>query len=145
LNFTELQGPKKLQNLFVGSFVIMKLHEKNAVEVQLKPEFERKHPVFPVALFKKFNSPQLDSFKRTSGPSRPVPVVVIPSEKEKSEVLEETIVRENNNNTRLYLVRYKMMGAYADEWLPAEKVPNAKVALRAYRAKKRGNTTQELV
>jgi hypothetical protein len=53
-NFTNLSGPKKLRDSYVGPFTIKQLHGKNAVEVILTGEFERKHPTFPVSLIKPY-------------------------------------------------------------------------------------------
>ncbi|MBW0552134.1 hypothetical protein O181_091849 [Austropuccinia psidii MF-1] len=50
LNFNNVKGPKKMRELFVGTFTIIKLIGKNAVEVKLTEEFSRKHLVFPVSL-----------------------------------------------------------------------------------------------
>ncbi|MBW0577863.1 hypothetical protein O181_117578 [Austropuccinia psidii MF-1] len=54
LNFKNLKGPKKMRDLFVGPFTIIKLIGENAVEVKLTQEFSRKHPVFPVSLVKPY-------------------------------------------------------------------------------------------
>ncbi|MBW0517296.1 hypothetical protein O181_057011 [Austropuccinia psidii MF-1] len=42
LKFTNLKGPKKMRDSFVGPFTIIKLIGKNAVEVKLTEEFSRK-------------------------------------------------------------------------------------------------------
>ncbi|MBW0507113.1 hypothetical protein O181_046828, partial [Austropuccinia psidii MF-1] len=47
LHFTNLKGPKKMRDSFVGPFTIIQLIGKNAVGVKLTDEFSRKHPVFP--------------------------------------------------------------------------------------------------
>ncbi|KAG0139071.1 hypothetical protein CROQUDRAFT_55280 [Cronartium quercuum f. sp. fusiforme G11] len=73
-------------------------------------------------------------------PHKPVPIIETPTEKKFLKILKEKRVRENNQDITLYLVRYKNQGSDGDEWLPAEKVPNSKITLRAYRASKRGNT-----
>ena len=62
VNFNNLQGPRKLQDSFVGPFILTKLVGENAVEVILTGEFERKHPVFPVSLLKKYVSTERRKF-----------------------------------------------------------------------------------
>ena len=54
-------------------------------------------------------------------------------------ILKQKRVKQDGKDLILYLVRYKNKGADHDEWLPAEKVPNAKVTLRAFRAINRGH------
>ncbi|MBW0479482.1 hypothetical protein O181_019197 [Austropuccinia psidii MF-1] len=54
LNFNNLKGPKKMRDSFVGPFTIIKLIEKNAVEVKLTEKFYRQPPVFSVSLFKPY-------------------------------------------------------------------------------------------
>jgi hypothetical protein len=78
-NFTNLSGPKKLRDSFVGPFTIKKLHGENAVEVIPTGELERKHPTFPVTLNKPYKTSDNDKF-----PSRKdnIRVVIPPVEKE---------------------------------------------------------------
>ncbi|MBW0545592.1 hypothetical protein O181_085307 [Austropuccinia psidii MF-1] len=47
LDFNNIKGPKKLNNSYVGPFVIVALHGTNAVQVELSGELEIKHPTFP--------------------------------------------------------------------------------------------------
>ncbi|MBW0465377.1 hypothetical protein O181_005092 [Austropuccinia psidii MF-1] len=54
LNLNNLKGPKKMRDLFLGPFTIIKLIGKNAVEVRLSEEFSRKQSVFPVSLVKPY-------------------------------------------------------------------------------------------
>ena len=139
INFSNLKGPRKLQDSFVGPFIVTKLHGKNAVEVILTGEFERKHPVFPVSLSKKYRTN--DNFNKQR--ELPQPVVNIPvldpEEKKFLKILRQKRVTHDNKEVILYLVRYKNKSADHDEWLPAEKVPNSKVTLRAFRAANRNH------
>ena len=48
---------------------------------------------------------------------------------------------KDNKDGVLYLVGYKNHGADSDEWSPADKVPNSKVNLQAFRAAKRDHTS----
>ena len=75
-NFNNLQGPRKLQDSFVGPFLVTNLYGPNAVEVILTGEFEKKHPVFPVSLLKKYISADEDKFPATK---KLRPVVMIPT------------------------------------------------------------------
>ena len=141
VNFNNLQGPKKLQDSFVGPFIVTKLVGKNAVEVILTGEFERKHPVFPVSLLKPYEKAVTSPSK---GMTRMRPIVVVPvlqpEEKKFLKILKQKRVKHDNKDVTLYLVRYKHKSADHDEWLPAEKVPNSKVNLRAFRAINRDHT-----
>ncbi|MBW0463750.1 hypothetical protein O181_003465 [Austropuccinia psidii MF-1] len=62
LKLNNLRGPKKMRDLFLGRFTIIKLIGKNAVEVRLTDEFSRKHPVFPVSLVKPYFQTGEDKF-----------------------------------------------------------------------------------
>ena len=137
VNFNNLQGPKKLRDSFVGPFVIIKMHGPNAAEVILTGEFSRKHPTFPVSLLKHFEQRTGDKKKESETE------VLIPYEEDTPKVAHKVLQHKRvlieGKRTLLYLVRYKNKGADHDEWLPAEKVPNAKVTLRAFRAINRGH------
>ena len=145
VNFNNLQGPRKLQDAFVGPFVVTKFYGPNAVEVILTGEFERKHPVFPISLLKRYNPPENEEI-RGSQPRPRVVVPVLPSDGEKKflKILRQKRVKQDNKDIILYLVRYKNKSADHDEWLPAEKVPNAKVTLRAFRALNRDHGSTKL-
>ncbi|MBW0585537.1 hypothetical protein O181_125252 [Austropuccinia psidii MF-1] len=55
LNFNNIRGPKKLKDSYVGAVVIVALHGKNSVQVELSGELENKHPSFPVSLINLIN------------------------------------------------------------------------------------------
>ena len=137
VNFNNLQGPKKLQDSFVGPFVVTKLHGRNAVEVILTGEFERKHPVFPVSLLKPYHTTDKDKYRDKDQNSPVIPTIDTVGEKKFLKILKQKRIRNNNQDLLLYLVRYKNRSAEEDEWLPADKIPNSKIVLRAYRANKR--------
>ena len=65
--------------------------------------------------------------------------VLDPEEKKFPKILRQKRVTHDNKEVILYLVRYKNKSADHDEWLPAEKVPNSKVTLRAFRAANRNH------
>ncbi|MBW0520013.1 hypothetical protein O181_059728 [Austropuccinia psidii MF-1] len=52
LSVNNIKGQKKLKDSFAGPFIIKALHGKNAVQVQLSGELERKHPTFHLSLVK---------------------------------------------------------------------------------------------
>ncbi|MBW0485595.1 hypothetical protein O181_025310 [Austropuccinia psidii MF-1] len=52
LNFSNIKGPKKLKDYYVGLFVTVTLHRTNAIKVELSGELENKCPNFPVILIK---------------------------------------------------------------------------------------------
>ena len=47
------------------------------------------------------------------------------------------MIRKNNKDVRLYLVRYRNRPADEDEWLQEEDIPDAQKYLRRYRVEKR--------
>ena len=135
VNFNNIVGPRKLKDSFAGPFVIKSLHGKNAVEVILTGELARKHPTFPVSLIKPYVSS--DKF-----PLRNKPIVVAPPlenvvDKIVHKILKHKMVRKNNKDVRLYLVRYRNRPADEDEWLQEEDIPDAQKYLRRYRVEKR--------
>ncbi|MBW0466230.1 hypothetical protein O181_005945 [Austropuccinia psidii MF-1] len=71
LKLNSLKGPKKMRDLFLGPFTIIKLIGKNVVEVKLTEEFSRKHPVFPVSFVRPYFQTEEDKFpfrKKNSTP-----------------------------------------------------------------------------
>ncbi|MBW0479594.1 hypothetical protein O181_019309 [Austropuccinia psidii MF-1] len=75
LNLNNLKSPKKMRDLFVGPFTIIKLIGKNAVEFKLTEEFSRKHPVFPGSLVKPYF--QTEEGKFPSGRKNPTPPEIV--------------------------------------------------------------------
>ncbi|MBW0547984.1 hypothetical protein O181_087699 [Austropuccinia psidii MF-1] len=62
LNFNNIKVPKKLEDSYVGPFVIVSLHGANAVQVELSGELENKHPTFPVSLIKPYQPAEKELF-----------------------------------------------------------------------------------
>ncbi|MBW0477023.1 hypothetical protein O181_016738 [Austropuccinia psidii MF-1] len=71
LSCTNLKGPKKMRDSFVGPFTIIKMIGENEVEFELTEEFSRKHPVFPMSLVKPYFHTEEDKFN--SPPEREAP------------------------------------------------------------------------
>ncbi|MBW0502216.1 hypothetical protein O181_041931 [Austropuccinia psidii MF-1] len=81
-NFNNFKGPNKIRDSFVGPFKIIKLRQKNAVEVRLTEEIPRKHPVFLVSLVKPYlqtGEDKLPSGNKTFTPQDIVEVEDSPS------------------------------------------------------------------
>ncbi|KAI7959012.1 hypothetical protein MJO28_002803 [Puccinia striiformis f. sp. tritici] len=137
-NFTNLSGPKKMRDSFVGPFIIRALHGKNAVEVILTEELGRKHPTFPVSLVKPYHSSDSNKFPlRGHQQSTIPPIDTDKSSKVILKILREKRLRVDNRDVRMYLVRYKNLGADHDEWLTEQDIPEAPVLLRKFRSAKR--------
>ncbi|MBW0593122.1 hypothetical protein O181_132837 [Austropuccinia psidii MF-1] len=51
-----------MSDSFVGPFTLIKLIWKNAVEVQLRKQFSRKHPCFPLIWVKPYFQKEEDEF-----------------------------------------------------------------------------------
>ena len=137
-NFNYLSGPKKMRDSFVGPFVIRALHGKNAVEVILTEEFSRKHPTFPVSLVKPYHPPNAEKFPHR----QKVKVVIPPVNKDKTgkviqKILREKRLRVDNKDVRMYLARYRGLGADQDEWLLEKDMPDSSTLLRRFRSEKR--------
>ncbi|MBW0507643.1 hypothetical protein O181_047358 [Austropuccinia psidii MF-1] len=108
LNFNNLKGPKKMRDSFVGSFTIIKLIGKNAVEVNLTEEFSRKHPLFPVSLVKPYFQTEEGKFSsRKKNLTPPEIVEVEDSPGPVSKIITARQIRLNGKDQRQYLVRFK--------------------------------------
>ncbi|MBW0479193.1 hypothetical protein O181_018908 [Austropuccinia psidii MF-1] len=64
-----------MRDSFVRPFTIIKLIGKNAVEVKLKQEFSRKHPVFPISLVKPYFQTEEDKFPSRKKNTTPPEIV----------------------------------------------------------------------
>ncbi|MBW0482754.1 hypothetical protein O181_022469 [Austropuccinia psidii MF-1] len=108
LDFNNLKGPKKMRDSFVGPFTIIKLVGKNAVEVKLAEEFSRKHPVFPVSLFKPYFQTEDNKFpSRKKNPTPPEIVEVEDSPGPVKKIIRARKIRLDGRDQRQYLVRFK--------------------------------------
>ncbi|MBW0467720.1 hypothetical protein O181_007435 [Austropuccinia psidii MF-1] len=116
LNFDNLKGPKQMRGVFVGPFTIIKMVEKNAVEVKLMEEFSRKLPVSPVSLVKPYfqaEDDELPSKKRNSTP--PEMVEVEDSSGPVKKIINSRKIRLNGEDQRQYLAIFKNTPADKDE------------------------------
>ncbi|MBW0540505.1 hypothetical protein O181_080220 [Austropuccinia psidii MF-1] len=111
LNFNNLKGPKKMRDLFVGPFTIIKLIGKNAVEVKLTEEFSRNHPVFPLSLVNPYF--QTEEGKFPSKKKSPTPPDIVE-------------VEDSPGPT-----------ADKDKWLAEDAIPDGNLHLRRFKASRR--------
>ncbi|MBW0591873.1 hypothetical protein O181_131588 [Austropuccinia psidii MF-1] len=87
LNFNNIKGPKKLEDSYVGPFVILALHGTNAVQVELSGDLEKKHATFPVSLIK----PYQPADKKWFPLRNPTPLTVPPVEKSEDKKIKKVI------------------------------------------------------
>ncbi|MBW0538135.1 hypothetical protein O181_077850 [Austropuccinia psidii MF-1] len=134
LNFNNIKGPKKLQDSYVGPFVIVSLHGTNAVQVELSGELEEKHPTFPVSLVK----PNQPADKELFPLRNPTPLTVPPVEQNEDKKIRKVIKerRLRGKNQREYLVRYRNP-VHEDEWLAETEIPDSDKLLRRFRHERR--------
>ncbi|MBW0492865.1 hypothetical protein O181_032580 [Austropuccinia psidii MF-1] len=138
LNFSNLKGPKKMRDSFVGPLTIIKLVGKNAVEVKLTEEFSRKHPVFPVSLVKPYFQTEESKFpSRKKNLTPPEIVQVEDSPGPVSKIIRAREIRLNGKDQRLYLVRFKNQTADKDKWLAGDAIPDGNLHFRRFRASRR--------
>ncbi|MBW0460570.1 hypothetical protein O181_000285 [Austropuccinia psidii MF-1] len=99
LNFNNLKGEKKMRDSFVGTFTIIKLIVKSAVDVIITEELPAKHPVVLVSLVKPYFHTGGDNFpsrKKSYTPKDMVEVEEYPgpvkrsSREERSDLMVET-------------------------------------------------------
>ncbi|MBW0561788.1 hypothetical protein O181_101503 [Austropuccinia psidii MF-1] len=76
LNFNNIKGPKKLEDLFEGKFMIKALHGPNAVQLELICVLMNKNPAFPVILIKLYSTSDKELFPLGNKP----PVEICPLE-----------------------------------------------------------------
>ncbi|MBW0588392.1 hypothetical protein O181_128107 [Austropuccinia psidii MF-1] len=138
LNFHNLTGPKKMRDSFVGTFTIINLVGKNAVEVKLTEEFSRKHPVFPVSLVKPYFQTEEGKFpSRKKSPTPPKIVKVEASPGPVKKIIRARKIRLNGRDQRQYLVRFKSQTADKDIFLEEDAIPDGNLHLRRFRASRR--------
>ncbi|MBW0485725.1 hypothetical protein O181_025440 [Austropuccinia psidii MF-1] len=99
LNFKNIKGPKKMRDAFVGTFTIIELIGKNAVEVKLTEKFSRKHSVFPVSLVKPYFQTEKEKFPfRKKNPSPPEVVEVEDSSGHVKKIIKARNIRLNGED-----------------------------------------------
>ncbi|MBW0530641.1 hypothetical protein O181_070356 [Austropuccinia psidii MF-1] len=102
------QRTKKMRDSFVGPFTVIKLIQKNGVEVKLTEEFSRKHLVFPGSLVKPYFQTEEDKFpSRKTNPTPPEIVEVEDCPGPVKRIIKARKIRLNGKDQRQYLVRFK--------------------------------------
>ncbi|MBW0469771.1 hypothetical protein O181_009486 [Austropuccinia psidii MF-1] len=127
-----------MRDSFLGSFTIVKLIGKDAVEVKLTEEFSSKNPVFPVILVKPYlqaEEDKLPSMKKN--PTPPEIVEVEDSPGPEKEIMKSRKIRLNGKDLRQYFVRFENQPADKDKWLAADAIPDGDLLLRRCRASRR--------
>ncbi|MBW0465606.1 hypothetical protein O181_005321 [Austropuccinia psidii MF-1] len=107
---------------------------ENAVEVILREEFSRKHPVFPSNLVKPYfqtGADKLPSRIKTYTPQEIVEVEDSPGPVKK--IINTRKIRLNGKNKRQYSVSFKNQKADKDKWLGEDSIPDANLHLRIFR------------
>ncbi|MBW0518138.1 hypothetical protein O181_057853 [Austropuccinia psidii MF-1] len=123
---------------FVEPFDIIILIGKHAVEVRLTEEFSRKHPVFPVSLFKPYQETGEDKFpprNKSHTPQDIVEVEAFPVPVKK--IIKARKIWLNGKEHRQYLVRLKNQTADKDKWLTEDAIQDGDLHLRSLRAYRR--------
>ncbi|MBW0479566.1 hypothetical protein O181_019281 [Austropuccinia psidii MF-1] len=127
-----------MRDSFLGPFNIIRLIEKNEVEVGLTEEFSRKNPVFPVSLVKPYHQTgedKLPSWNKShtsqgivESEDSPCPV---------KKIIKASKIRPNGRDYRQYLVRFKNQTADGDKWLVKDAIPNKDLYMRRFRPSRR--------
>ncbi|MBW0485688.1 hypothetical protein O181_025403 [Austropuccinia psidii MF-1] len=81
---------------------------KNSVEVRLKEEFSRKHPVFPVSLVKPYHQEGEDKFPSRKKSHNPQEIVEVEdSPRPVNKIMKAMKIELNGKDSRQYLIRLK--------------------------------------
>ncbi|MBW0539905.1 hypothetical protein O181_079620 [Austropuccinia psidii MF-1] len=111
---------------------------KNAVEVKLKEEFSRKHPVFPVSLVKQYFQTEEDKFASRKNIPTPREIVEVDdSPGPVKKIIKARKIRLNGKNQRQYLVQFKNQIADKEKWLAEDAIPDGNLHLRIFKASRR--------
>ncbi|MBW0501986.1 hypothetical protein O181_041701 [Austropuccinia psidii MF-1] len=114
-----------MRDSFVGTFTIIELIGKNALEVKFSEECCRKCPVLPVSLVKPCFQTEQDKFpSRRKNPTPPEIVEVEDSPGPVKKIIKARKIRLNGKDQRQYLVRFKNQTADKDRWLAEDAIPD---------------------
>lgn len=129
---------------FVGPFRVLRLIGPNAVQVELKPPFDRKHNVFSVQLVKLHRASDPTKFPNRRQTRAPDPVVVNGEvERVVEKIVDERTIRQGSKVTREYKVRWEGLDATLDQWKTDDELANAKGVLREWRKIRRNEATKK--
>ncbi|MBW0483279.1 hypothetical protein O181_022994 [Austropuccinia psidii MF-1] len=123
-----------MRDSFVGPFNIIRLIGKKEVEVRLTEEFSRKHPVFPVSLFKPYHQTGENKFPSRIKSHTPQQIVEVEDSPEPvKKIMKARKIRLNEKDHRPYLVRFKHQTADNDKWLAEDSIIDGELHLRGFR------------
>ncbi|MBW0554231.1 hypothetical protein O181_093946 [Austropuccinia psidii MF-1] len=128
------KSPKKLKYSYLGHFVIIDLHGKNAVQVELSGELENKHPTFALSLIKPYQPADKELFPLRNPTPLTVPPVEHYDEKKIKKVIKGRRIR--GKNQREYLLIYRNP-VHEDEWMAESEIPDSGRLLRIFRHERR--------
>ncbi|MBW0495529.1 hypothetical protein O181_035244 [Austropuccinia psidii MF-1] len=127
-----------MRDSFVGPFTIIKLIEKNEVEVKLREKFSRKHPGFRAILAKPYFQTEEDEFPfRKKNPTPPEIVEVEDYPGPVKKIIKAIKIRLNGKDQRKYWVRFKTQTEDKDKWLAEEAIPDGNLHLRRFTTSRR--------
>ncbi|MBW0542360.1 hypothetical protein O181_082075 [Austropuccinia psidii MF-1] len=129
LNFNNMKGPKKIEDSYVGPFVIVALQGTNEAQVEFSGELENKNPTFPVSLIKPYQPADKELFPLRN----PAPLNVPPVEQNEDKKIKKVIKKRRlrGKNQREYLVRYRNP-VHEYEWLAKSEIPDSGKLLRKF-------------
>ncbi|MBW0479599.1 hypothetical protein O181_019314 [Austropuccinia psidii MF-1] len=133
LNFDNIKVPKKLEDSFVGTFMIKELHGPNAVQLELTGELMNKHPAFPVSFIRPYSSCEKVFYPLRNKPALEIPLL----EGEERKIVKFLNKRRTKNKkVRVYVVWYKSpIQEY--KWLLEKDITNSDKLLRRFINKRR--------
>ncbi|MBW0504468.1 hypothetical protein O181_044183 [Austropuccinia psidii MF-1] len=134
LNFKNIKGQKKLKDFHVDPFVIVALHETNAVQIKLSGELENKNPNLPVSLIKPYKPAYKDFFPYRNPTPLTVPPVEQSEDKKRKKFIKEGRLRDKTPIE--YLFRYRNP-VHEDLWLAESEIPDSDKLLRRFRHERR--------
>ncbi|MBW0536856.1 hypothetical protein O181_076571 [Austropuccinia psidii MF-1] len=91
LNFSNIKGPNKLEDSYLGPFFIISLHGNNAVQVELSGELETNHPTLPVSLINPYQPADKELFPLKNPNPFNVPPVEQNEDKKRSKVIKRRL------------------------------------------------------
>ncbi|MBW0499952.1 hypothetical protein O181_039667 [Austropuccinia psidii MF-1] len=129
---------------FLGTFTIIQLIGKNALEVKLTEQFSRKHPVFPVSLAKPYFQTEEDKISSRRKKFTPPDIVEVEhSPGSVNKIIKDRKIRMNGKDRRQYLVRFKSQTADKDKWLAEIYMPNGNLHVRRLRVSRRAERSHQ--
>ncbi|GAA6022504.1 hypothetical protein JCM10207_008535 [Rhodosporidiobolus poonsookiae] len=141
-------GEQKLTPPFVGPFAVTELVGPNAVRVALTPPYDRKHPVFPVSLLKRFIHGDPARFPgRRDKPPPPPDIVDGEAYWVVDRILDQRRMKppkgKRGSSWQEFLVHWEGRGPEYDRWVKEVDLAGAKEALRDWRRQHRADPSAD--